>query len=116
MNFENLSQLAKEEVARVRAELPRKVRVHLDETPVFFERRPGDDDFAQGIEPGTLGLFDPGTDAAPLPRIRLWLENIWDYAEGDPQIFIEEVRTTLLHEIGHLVGWDEVDVEDRGLG
>ncbi len=116
MNFENLTQLAKEEVQRVRADLPEKVGACLDETPVFFERRPVDDDVAQGIEPDTLGLFDPGTDAAPLPHIRLWLENIWDYAEGDRQIFVEEVRTTLLHEIGHLVGWDEEDVEDRGLG
>ncbi len=44
--------------------------------------------------------------------IRLWLENIWYEAEEAGTTFDEEVRVTLLHEIGHLLGWDEDDVED----
>ena len=52
---------------------------------------------------------------APTPRIRLWLANLWDFAENDEAIFRAEVRTTLLHEIGHVLGWDEHEVEKRGL-
>ena len=54
-------------------------------------------------------------DSSGLVRIRLWLGNILDYAGGDPAIFREEIRTTLLHEIGHVLGWDEDDLEARGL-
>ena len=61
-------------------------------------------------------FVDEGSPEAPTPRIRLWLENIWDYADGDEEIFLEEVHTTLLHEIGHLLGWGEEEIEDRGLG
>jgi predicted Zn-dependent protease with MMP-like domain len=27
----------------------------------------------------------------------------------------EEIRITVLHEIGHHLGWDEKDLEERGL-
>ena len=63
----------------------------------------------------TLGIFEEGAAASPTPRIRLWLENLWEIAEGDLAIFRAEVRTTLLHEIGHVLGWDEQDLEERGL-
>lgn len=46
---------------------------------------------------------------------RFWLENLWDFAEHDEETFRDEVRVTLLHEIGHLLGWDEDDIADRGL-
>jgi predicted Zn-dependent protease with MMP-like domain len=30
--------------------------------------------------------------------------------------FTDEVRVTYLHELGHHLGWDEDDLEGRGLG
>ena len=36
-------------------------------------------------------------------------------AEGDEETFLNEVRTTILHEIGHFFGLDEGDLEIRGL-
>ena len=76
------------------------------------------------LEPELLGLFEgrsrmdveTATHPADLPRIRLFLDVLWDYAEGNPSIFSEEVRTTLLHELGHYLGLDEVDLIARGLG
>lgn len=116
MRYEKLSQLAQVEVEETLAALPREIRQRMDAVPVFFEPRPDADDLAYGVEPDTLGYFDEGSPEAPTPRIRLWLENIWDYAEEDEEIFQEEVHTTLLHEIGHLLGWGEEEIEDRGLG
>lgn len=49
------------------------------------------------------------------PCITLFLETIWEVAEGDVEAFRKEVRLTLLHEIGHYLGWDEGAVESRGL-
>ncbi len=116
MVYEKLSRLAQAEVHETLAALPREIRQKVDAVPVFLELHPDAGDVAAGVEPDTLGYFDEGSPEAPTPRIRLWLENIWDYAEEDEEIFLEEVHTTLLHEIGHLLGWGEEEIEDRGLG
>jgi len=114
MHWARIQKLAAKEVAATLRELPSPVRERMKEVPVIMEKKPSSEDVAAGIEHDTLGFFDE--DAAGLVHIRLWLENIWDFSEADPDIFLDEVRTTLLHEIGHLLGWDEEDVEDRGLG
>ena len=111
-----LSQLASREVQAVMVALPVALRSALGNVPVFLEWRPGPEDAARGIDRDNLGYFDPGPSEIPMPRIRLWLENLWDYSENNEAAFCEEVRTTLLHEIGHAVGMDEEDVENRGLG
>ena len=116
MNLSMLSKMAQTEVHAALRSLPMEIRAVVERVPVFFERRPDAEDIAHWVEPDTLGLYDEGTPEAPTPRIRLWLKNLWDFAEDDAAVFREEVRTTLLHEIGHLLGWDEQDVEERGLG
>lgn len=102
--------------------LPSPIRDHAREVPVLFEGRPGADLIEQGIEPDTMGLFegpslrDPEGDGDALPpRITLFVDTIWDEAGGDPEAFRQEVRTTLLHELGHYLGLDEIDLEDRDL-
>ena len=90
--------------------------------PITFERRPNSALRHDGIEPDTLGLFT-GTEFAeeenalsPVPaQIILFLDNIWEQAEGDEEGFRDEVRTTLLHELGHYLGLDEQDLNERGL-
>ena len=112
MDWPGLLKIAEVEVAATIAELPGPVRKVLQDVPVLLEKHPTPEDVADGIEPDTLGYFDE----YPVVRIRLWLENIEDYAFEEEHSFTEEVRTTLLHEIGHVLGWDEDDVEERGLG
>lgn len=113
MSFELLSQIAEEETGRLLATFPPELQGEVKAVPVFFERLPEPSDLESGVvEEDTLGIYD----VEPVPRIRLWLENIWDFAEEDEDVFREEVQTTVLHEIGHHLGWDEDDVADRGLG
>jgi len=112
MDWPELLKIAETEVAATISELPDPVRKALLEVPVLLEKHPSRQDTADGIEPDTLGYYDE----YPVVRIRLWLENIEDYALEEEHPFAEEVRTTLLHEIGHVLGWDEEDVEERGLG
>ena len=85
-----------------------------------FEHKPNVDLQADGIEADTLGLFTGAEFAeegnVPLPpQIILFLENLWDFAEGDEVFFREEVRTTFLHELGHYLGLDEDEIAGRGL-
>lgn len=115
MNFKQMVSRAEEISQKTLEELPLEVREAVAEVPIFFEAIPSDRDVDEGIDPETLGLFDPGPDSAPMACIRLWLENIRNEAEDAGTTFDEEVRVTLLHEIGHLLGWDEDEVEDRGL-
>ena len=77
---------------------------------------------AEGFEPDILGLFTGapyGTelshDLPEPPQILLYVENLWDVAEGDERAYAREVRTTYLHELGHYFGWDEDDLAERGL-
>jgi predicted Zn-dependent protease with MMP-like domain len=67
-----------------------------------------------------LGLFEghaamEDTDPADHPRIRLFLTNLWEWVEQDEQDFRDEVGSTFLHELGHYLGWDEDEVNERGL-
>jgi len=114
MTWTQLLKVAEDITSATLSELPAPVRERMADVPIVIEKHPTREDVASGIEPDTLGYFDE--DGAGLVRIRLWLENILEFSGHDPGIFREEVRTTLLHEIGHVLGWDEDDVEDRGLG
>jgi predicted Zn-dependent protease with MMP-like domain len=87
---------------------------------VTFEKAPNAGLQADGIEADTLGLFtgsefaDDGASVLP-SQIILFLENLWDFAEGDEEVFAEEVHTTFLHELGHFFCLDEDDLTERGL-
>ena len=121
-DWERLCSLAREEVDATLAALPAPLRERAQALPVTCERRPNAAHRQDGIEPDTLGLF-VGPEFAheeittlPLPpQIILFLENLWDFAEADEEVFCDEVHTTYLHELGHYLGLNEEDLFDRGL-
>jgi len=119
-NWEKMCRLASGEVETTLAALPEPLRERVGKLPVTFERQPNAGLQADGIEPDTLGLFtgpefaDEGN--VPLPsQIILFLENLWNFSEGNEAIYCEEVRTTFLHELGHYLGLDEDKIARRGL-
>ena len=120
MNLEKLEALAAVEVEATLAALPAPLREQARKLPILFELQPTRALQSEGIEPDTLGLFtgpefaDEEHVTLP-PQIILFLENIWDDAEGDDAFFREEVRTTFLHELGHYLGLDEDELAERGL-
>jgi len=121
LDWEKISDWALSEVERTLASLPGPLRERAEKLPMIFERQPNAELQADGIEPDTLGLFTGAKFAeegnVPLPsQIVLFLENIWDVAEGSEEVFREEVRTTFLHELGHYLGLDEDELTGRGLG
>ena len=119
-NWEKLREVAANEIEATLEELPKPLRERAAKLPVTFELRPNADLQTDGIEPDTLGLFTGAEfvdeETAPMPpQIILFLENLWEFAEGDEEIFCDEVRTTFLHELGHYLGLDENDLTRRGL-
>ena len=102
--------------------LPAPLRDRLSGVSVTFSGRPSASEIIEdGDDENLLGLFigcpvgEEGADAEVSPEIRLFVENIRDEAGGDEVVFRQEVRTTLLHEIGHYLGLDEDDLDLRGL-
>lgn len=121
-DWSHLLALAESEVSRTIQSLPSALRDRVRQLPVSLERQPDQALQNDGIEPDTLGLFvgepfsETGTTTAPLPaQVILFLENIWEMAEEHEPAYREEVRATLLHELGHYLGLDETDLEERGL-
>jgi predicted Zn-dependent protease with MMP-like domain len=121
-DWTELQGIALEAVEATLAGLPAPLRARTQALPVTFQRLPNPAQRRDGIEPDTLGLFvgpefnDEQTTPLPMPpQIILFLGNIWEMVEGDEETFREEVRTTLMHELGHYLGLDEGDLFERGL-
>ena len=120
LDWKNLCAIAAREIEAMLTELPDELRRRTAKLPVTFEPCPNAGLQSDGIAHDTLGLFTGAEfadeDAIPMPpQIILFLENIWDFAEGDENVFCGEVRTTFLHELGHYLGLDEDDLTERGL-
>jgi predicted Zn-dependent protease with MMP-like domain len=124
MDFQTLQSAAQAEVSAILAALPEPLREVAGRLPIIYEMRPDppQQDHTRPVEADTLGLFIgcplAETESAPgelAAHIILFLENLWDCADGEAEIFRSEVRTTFLHELGHYLGLDEDDLLKRGL-
>lgn len=122
MPDKRLTTLAADVVNGVFRSLPAELRAPAKSVHVLYEDYADKSVVEQGFEPDILGLFvgDPHGEetlsTAPLPpQIILYVRSLWDYADGDLEVFREEVRLTYLHELGHYFGWDEDEVAGRGL-
>ncbi|MGF1678842.1 MAG: metallopeptidase family protein [Candidatus Methylacidiphilales bacterium] len=97
--------------------LPDEVAGPVRRVAILLHAEPEDEATAD-----CLGLFegcslsDPEpVHAQDMPRITFFLNNLWDEAGGQMRLFEDEVRITFRHEIGHYLGWNEEEVEQRGL-
>ena len=122
MDRARLTQIAADTVGAAQRQLPPDLRALARGVAVHYERAPSEDIIAEGFEPDILGLFTGsphGTELAhdnPVPpQILLYLDSVWEFAEGDVEVFRDEVRVTYLHELGHYLGWDEDQLAARGL-
>jgi predicted Zn-dependent protease with MMP-like domain len=123
MSPQKLFRLAETEVARVQERLPADVREAATECQVLYESADEVGESGEDLEEDILGMFEgrnrldpPPAGPDDMPRIRLFLDRLWDYADGDELAYRREVRTTYLHELGHYLGWGEAEVEALGLG
>ncbi|MDZ4789372.1 MAG: metallopeptidase family protein [Blastochloris sp.] len=123
MTPEQLVTLAEQEIAEVWKKLPPPLLASAQECPVRILLKPTDkqrEEMGQEAD-DLLGLFEGSSrlenlaSAEQMPSISLFIEAIWEEAEEDMDIYREEVKVTYLHELGHYLGWDEDEVESRGL-
>ncbi len=102
--------------------LPTEFQQWLDEVPIIVEDRP--DEAGTPAEPAgdeePLGLYVGGTrlegNVEGLPaRIMIYRIPLMD-ACTTREALAEEIRKTLVHELGHHAGMDEEELERRGYG
>lgn len=117
-----LIRTAEDEVRETLRSLPTELRGHATDVTVIYEAVPGQALINEGWEADLLGMFAGNSLGAPLeaqfpvpPQILLFYENLWALAEGDEAFYREEVRITYLHELGHYLGLDEDELDQRGL-
>lgn len=118
-----LTALASDTVEEVRRALPEALRQAAAECPtVLLTLEAWEAEQDEGDSEGLLGLFlglsrVEGQPSGPeeAPRILLFIDSLWEWAEEERARFAEEVETTFLHELGHYLGLDEDEVADRGL-
>lgn len=116
----SLLEIAQAEVAITLRALPQPLREQARTVPVTYEPIPNDSLLADGWDDDLLGLF-VGADYAneghtPYPvQILLFLENLWEEAGWDEPTYRKEVRKTYLHELGHYLGLDEDELDQRGM-
>jgi predicted Zn-dependent protease with MMP-like domain len=122
MNLAQRTALATQEIKATLRRLPAPVREFASQIPVHYSARPPAHIIEEGFPADILGLFDGSahgeelsTDQPMPPQISLYLDNIWDYVGQDREAFAAECAVTYLHELGHYFGWDEEDLEARGL-
>jgi predicted Zn-dependent protease with MMP-like domain len=126
MTRDQFQRVAEQELAT----LPAQYRERVQNVAIVIEDYPAEDGPPEDRDPDDLlmGIFDgvPLTErsffaAEPGPaRVILYQSNIEAYAqaiaadEGRPveEVIREEVRLTLLHELGHYFGLDEDELED----
>jgi predicted Zn-dependent protease with MMP-like domain len=112
-------------VEKAVAELPDKVRARLDDVPVLVQPLPSIDMLREErppLSPDLLGLFVGRHVFAQLPTavpgapgaIFLFRRNLLR-ACSDREELAREIRVTVQHEVGHLLGLDEDELEDWGL-
>jgi predicted Zn-dependent protease with MMP-like domain len=108
------------------AELPEPFAKHLEEVSVEIKERPTPRQLRRaGLEEDELllGLYvgHPLTDrsvelSGVLPdAIYIFQEDVELVSENEADLK-EQVRTTVLHEIGHHFGMDEDDLDELGYG
>lgn len=120
--LEDYESIICEEVEATLGELPPDISERLGSVAILVEPRPSRDAVKDGVDPRLLGLFEGATaeelsgSDAPLTatRIQIFSHNLASAFEDEPSLR-DEVRVTVLHEIGHFFGLEEDDMERLGL-
>jgi predicted Zn-dependent protease with MMP-like domain len=108
------------------AAIPEPVRRHLANVPVTVEDLPEIQDLAgtdPPLSPGSLGLFrgapygqkGSGDPWSQLPSAIVLFRKNLERAAASRAELEEEIRITLVHEVGHFLGLDEDELFERGL-
>lgn len=97
------------------AELPPQIAAALANVAIVIEEENADDPDLYGLFEG-VPLIEGGPQPGDLPnRIAVYRRPLLEDFP-DPAELREEIRVTVLHELGHAIGLDEERLEELGYG
>ena len=121
------SEAFRAQLERAIAALPEDMQRDLKDVPVKAEDLPAIEDLTSGeppLSPTILGLFRgpslgeaceaQATIEGPCRSVVLYRKNLGRAVKTEAEL-IEQIRVTLLHEVGHLRGEDDFELAARGL-
>ncbi|HEX2503710.1 MAG TPA: metallopeptidase family protein [Miltoncostaeaceae bacterium] len=103
-------------VAEAIDEVPEPFASALDEVAVVVEERgPADWGPLYGLYQGIPLSEGPTPSGALPPRISVYMHPLLEHCATEDEI-VEQVRITVLHELGHHLGFDEDRLDELGYG
>ena len=112
-------------VEQALAEIPGEFRPYLENVVIEVRKRPDTRLMREEDVPDDLlGLYlgvpleDKAADSMEMPmpdRILIFRDNLCEMCESREEL-IDEIRITILHEVGHHFGLDEERLEELGYG
>ncbi len=113
-------------VRRALRDVPAPFKEHLRQVDIVVKRRPGRDDLAEaGLSAGEsmYGFYrgvplterDSGYNIVAPDVIHIYQEPLEEDFPDETEL-IGEIRTTVLHELGHFFGIDDDRLEELGRG
>lgn len=122
MRFKRLQSIASSVVKGTLASLPPVIRDEATACTIEFAEMNALLPDEPSLDRELLGLFEGNARCDPppalpdeIPRIRLFLDNLWHDCGGHLETYRSEIRITLLHELGHYLGLGEEQVAALGL-
>jgi predicted Zn-dependent protease with MMP-like domain len=113
-------------VEKALAELPDPFNKALEEVPVEVRTRPSrrelqelgleDDELLLGLYRGRPLPERSVEDSGRLPDVIFIFQEDIELVSDSKDQLVEEVRTTVLHELGHYFGMSEEDLDKLGYG
>lgn len=120
---EDLHHAMAAEAGRAVAGLPSRIRQRLLHVPILLQPRPSERLVAAGFDSRSLGLFEGpnlseaeglGAPAEPT-AITLFTCCLMDAFGDDESELLQQIRVTVLHEVGHYFCLDEDQLAELGL-
>lgn len=118
-----LSDAIAAEAGKALAELSPRLQERLGNVPVFLQPRPSQQLVAEGLDARSLGLFEgpnladttlSQADVAPT-AITIFTHCLADAFGDDEEELLQQVRVTVLHEVGHYFCLEEEQLAEIGL-
>ena len=113
-------------VRRALRDVPAPFKEHLRQVDIVVKRRPGRDDLAEAglsADESMYGFYrgvplterDSGYNIVAPDVIHIYQEPLEEDFPDETEL-IGEIRTTVLHELGHFFGIDDDRLEELGRG
>lgn len=95
------------------ASLPAEIRAEAERVPFILDKWPPPDSPQDQL--GLYMSFEPDVVSDVPGPIMIYIGPHVEFCEEDELDYRDEIRRTYLHELGHHLGLDEGELEDRGI-